>query len=99
MTTNQRTPGWRLVTSPGKYFHVSLPPHLLSSAKLTDTKSGGTGLWYTGCYISSEDACLEDQLQGTVPFLNDSTTFDDSKALTIKNVTVSSLYWVSSDID
>ena len=89
--------GQSLATTPGKT-PCSLPCPLscvlcpdkdcICSPALSDSSTGGTGLWYTGCYINEEDACLADQIKGITPFLSQSQTFPDQKALTIKNVTV-----------
>ena len=51
--------------------------------------TGGVGLWYTGCYINEEDACLLDQMNNKSDSSYDSDTFPDSKAITVKNITVS----------
>ena len=75
-------------TCSGELLTESIPKLCVRSPVLSDSRSGGTGLWYTGCYINEEDACLTDQIQGITPFLSDSQTFPDAKALTMKNVTV-----------
>ena len=51
--------------------------------------TGGIGLWYTGCYINEEDACLLDIMNDNNQDSSFETgTFPDNKAITIKNITV-----------
>ena len=63
----------------------------LSSPPISDKpKSGNTALWYTGCYMNHEDACLEDKIKGSNSASFSSTdVLDDNKALTISKLEVS----------
>ena len=62
----------------------------LPSPSVTESvATGGIGLWYTGCYINEEDACLLDMMKDNNQESSFETgTFPDSKAITIKNITV-----------
>ena len=50
--------------------------------------TGGIALWYTGCYINEEDACLLDEMNNNSDTFFETGTFPDSKAITVKNITV-----------
>ena len=62
----------------------------LPSPSVTESvATGGIGLWYTGCYINEEDACLLDKMNNNnQESLFQTGAFPDSKAITIKNITV-----------
>ena len=62
----------------------------LPSPSVTESvTTGGIGLWYTGCYINEEDACLLDKMNdNNQESFFETGTFPDSKAITIKNITV-----------
>ena len=52
-------------------------------------KTKNVGLWYTGCYINEEDACLLDQMKNATSFsFSETEIFDDLKAVKIENITV-----------
>ena len=52
--------------------------------------TGGIALWYTGCYINKEDACLMDKMnsESVAQSYFETVTFPDSSAITVKNITV-----------
>ena len=52
--------------------------------------TGGIALWYTGCYINKEDACLMDKMnsESVAQSYFETITFPDSSAITVKNITV-----------
>ena len=61
----------------------------LSSPSVTENvTTGGIALWYTGCYINEEDACLLDEMNNKSDTFFETGTFPDSKAITLKNITV-----------
>ena len=50
--------------------------------------TGSIALWYTGCYISEEDACLLDKMNDNFGEQSDTDVFPDKRAITIKNIQV-----------
>ena len=62
--------------------------YLLSPSVTENVTTGGIALWYTGCYINGEDACLLDQMDNKSVEDFETVTFPDSKAITVKNITV-----------
>ena len=54
--------------------------------------TGSIALWYTGCYISEEDACLLDKMNDNFGEQSDTDVFPDKRAITIKNIEVSRVY-------
>ena len=64
-----------------------LPP---SPSVTEDVTTGGIALWYTGCYINKEDACLMDKMnsESVAQSYFETVTFPNSRAITVKNITV-----------